>query len=250
MEAECVVATENATSETANYEHPMDTDAWKWMSDQNTFRSDKDHTAVFSPILYVGRRKIEDLYKILGRPLRLDEVKHLVQIDGGIEKCELEGIRFQPVRYLAFITPKMKEELYEGKSLADIKLPYGGSFHLRDGKIFAVSGSVFAFSRKLINSEYPFCNKSPLVTVAFRCKANNGGKLLWGISRDYADGILRRMQIDRENRKRKAREKLDRRNMRIDRIFGNKPQKRNSRSFNSTVGELIADKEGNDHRER
>src|SRR3990167_4203208 len=137
----------NETSRSTTDFPPYDAEAWAWMSNQSI-------PWAFSPILYIGTQVSVEVSKIIGRPMNLEEAKHLVQPDGEEDeikkmkiidaegptreevvrthayKCASEGTRFRPVRYLPFIPKNLDKQIAAGNKLMEISLPYGGAFYV------------------------------------------------------------------------------------------------------------------------
>lgn len=137
-ESDAISIKELEKEEKAVHYPPLTPDAYTWACGTPI-------GGAWAPILYVGLPLLVELSKLMGRSLVLPEVQHLVQPDGPVAKCTMDGIDFQPVKYLGHVPKSLKQQLESGKTLTEIELPYNGCYFLsRDGRIkFAYSGAIF-----------------------------------------------------------------------------------------------------------
>lgn len=161
-------------------------EAWKWGMDKNSIPGAK------SPILYSGRKLLETIASELGRPIELPEFQMLVQADGGMETCSVEGVQIQPVKFVVSVPKNLRERLERGETLEECVI-FGGQFTLnkaRDG-YNVYGGSVFYLVRD--NSDrkrglVPKFNAGSNLFLAY--KTNHE----WPVPRKDVDRVIQKIQ--------------------------------------------------------
>jgi len=184
--------------------------------------------AGFAPIRWVGWRTVDAFAELIGRPLEIAEVKLLVQPDGLAQKCVIDDIEFQPVRYAPFVPQTTEEPLKNGTPLAEVELHYGGAFYqndsIKNGEIIAISGCVY-------NSRGTHATGSPLIIAAVRLgKILNKRGPVWG---ECFEHIRSRLQ-KREAGHMEYRRRVDK----VNDVFAFKRRARHGQPLNGGLAEL------------
>ena len=182
-------------------------EAHRWLMDPNAIPA-----AMFAPIRFVGWETINKFSELVKRPLEIAEVQMLVQADGNQEICLIDGITFQPVRYVPFV-PQEAERMLKAdpaKKLSDVPMHYGGAFfqndRIEEGRVVSISGCVY-------NSRGETANGSPLViTSVYLGKKMRKQRPLWGESRAHVE--------ERMKQRAESKQEYKRRSSRVAEIFG------------------------------
>lgn len=83
---------------------------------------------------YLMQQDAFALAEAMGRPLTVDDLKILVQLDGeGEVECHVSGRRFRPLNW-TLILPSVLQKIREGKTLAEME---------RDGELLAVGHFIY-----------------------------------------------------------------------------------------------------------
>lgn len=187
---------------------PYDSEASVWM------RSEDSIPGAYPPILYIGPRASIDIALKLGRQIRKDEAKLLVQIDGKKRFCDLglktgEEIEFQPVKYVPFLSREMIRDIEAGKDLTEAELYFGGCFYGNgDGTTtLAISGSIFYYDFR--EKKYHEVKDSGLIIMSKK-KLKETRRRNWGVPLDFVHQVEQQVEQrkDRSHRRHLAANEL------------------------------------------
>ena len=181
-----------------NYYPTFEPKAWRWV-----------WTAMKgapSPILFLGMNVPDGIAGILGRSLTLEEAQYLVQTDGPVTKCSVTKESFQPVKYLPFASQSLLRALEGGKSLLEIRLPYGGQYYTKkDGSVLPVSGSRYKYEKAKHAGEddryVPFFNGALQKVSRALAKKLGQKEPVWPVTYEQATGKLRVKERNDKNDK-------------------------------------------------
>ena len=109
---------------------------------------------------YLMQQDAFALAEAMGRPLTVEDLKILVQLDGEKEvECYASGRRFRPLNW-TLILPVVLEKLREGKTLVELEqdneLLAVGHFIYNNGNIIALGGSPYHWKEGFDNDQLNF----------------------------------------------------------------------------------------------
>ena len=194
--------TENNTQEDPTrpdliYIESFEPDAWDYMNSLSIPGAEE-------PINYLPPKlPVKFACEVLARSITLTEAQCLVVPDGRFRKCKTTGEKFQPVKYLAEISPELAQLIINGQPLTRMALSYNGCYAVDPILgIRALAGGHYIYDEE---SQDFVANRSSELYNASIGGYVDTGKMAWGFTLNDAQIIWDNLQAERREEKRRSR---------------------------------------------